>query len=676
MSSIFLHTVVARNPFGSEVWDLTNLLTELDITNISPGGHAEASIVYEDVDPLTTPAIGALVDIRDKAGIYWTGRVEDISVDFRPGGGKVKLTCRGLASSAGDQVVSGFVNFNTVTGTASAKFDQGTAVRSAVKAIVQNLCPFLIFDDSKVHVGATLAGDSSQLYGKTAQDCFNEICSIGSDLGGGVDSADQIFWNVYSGGAFANSPEDPVLSDNFSYMELVYKDQAVSYSIDMKDCDVTEIAWQLKWIYNRITIQWEDQLGNKGTATAVDPTSKSAYPNGIGIWRDHFIDASTHVSSQYEAQLMAQSILGNVSKIRPLGKQIKIMYPEQVLDRNGQPVPLWRVLAGRVIQINGILPNNPQLMGNEFFFIRETNWNEYTRELTIMTEEVETIPQIVGKSVFQDATLPGSTVSKVIIPTKDVPTSPGADKGPGSPPTTGLIGQAAQNKGNAERNLSNIHLLVNGFENPIPDGQLGFVEISFSGHITRLTGWATKKDDPNDFSPAAETIIEIYDAARNDGGLFAHRILIGTLHIVGGFTEDIDFDYQAYRDHVLIFKKTAGDDAEIICVSARHVRDASLVETDAHGTPVSQTPSIVTHSVVGGPNNTFEVRWTTDIESTGYVSWGINTAQENQGPPDDKLAKNHFYPLPAIAPENTVSYIITVVSKDGATATTGDTFSS
>lgn len=673
MSTAFLHTIVANNPFGAEVWDLTNVATELRLSNMSPGGHAEAEITYEDVDPLTTPAMGAILTISDKAGVYWAGRVEEIDVGFRPGGGRVKITGRGMASSTADQIISTFVNFNTVTGDASAQFNQGQAVRDAFRSIVLNLCPFVGWDDTKVHVGATLAGDTSQLYGKTPQECFNELATIGSDLGGGSSTSKQIFWNVYSGGAFNKGG-----TDNTSYMELIYKDQPVSYVIDMEDCQTTEISWQMKWIINRVSIQWADQQGNKGVATAIDPTTKSAYPNGIGVWRDHFVDATSHVSSQYEAQLMAESILSQVARIRPIGKQIVIQYPQQVADVNGNAVPLWRVLAGRMIQINNIDPNNPQLVGNEIFYIRETQWDEWNRTLTIMTEEVESIPQIVGKSVFQESTLPISTVaSKVAIPNNPLLLAPGPDKGPGNQgqAPSGIPGQTTPNKGTAERNLSNIHMLVNGFETAIPDGQLGWVEVAFAGHITRLTGWATRKEDPNDFSPAGETIVEIYDALRNDTGLFSNRVLIRTLTITGGYTEDFDFDYIVFRDHVLIFKKVSGTDAEILCVSAQHSRDAAQVETDGEGVPLATTPSVTAKSAVAGAYNTVVVSWTTDVLSTGYVSWGAQTAQDNQGQPDDVLSKTHYFTIPSVAPSQTLSYIITAISKDGATSTTGGTIS-
>src|SRR5258708_876456 len=125
MSTAFLHTIVASNPFGADTWDLTELATELHITNISPGGHGDAEIIYEDIDPMTVPPPGANLVISDALGPYWVGRVEEANVAFRPGGGKVTVLGRGMGSSAGDQVVTTALTWDPVTGQPYPFFKQG-----------------------------------------------------------------------------------------------------------------------------------------------------------------------------------------------------------------------------------------------------------------------------------------------------------------------------------------------------------------------------------------------------------------------------------------------------------------------------------------------------------------------------------------------------------------------
>lgn len=680
--SIFLHTIVITTPNGVKTWDLTNLATSLRLTNMSPGGHGEAVIEYEDVDPVSVPAPGSRVVISDELGPYWVGRVEEPAVAFRPGGGRVTITCQGYGASASDQRVSTTLAWNPITGEPYPKFPQGMSLHDAFKAVTIQLCPDFGFVDGNIHVGATLAGDSQQLWGKSAQEIYNEICSLGADFGNGNVQDEPIYWHVYSGEAM-----NPGSGDSATYLEVRYRSTppVPAYVIDMADCDETEFSWPLKYVANRVIVQWGDEQGNGGTVTATDSTSKSGYPNGVQIWRDHFLDGTSHISTYYEAWAVAHAVLARFARLRAVGRQIRIKYPMVVTDNNGQPVPLWRVLAGRFIQINGLSTDDDLVNGTgSQFFISETEWDEYNRELTILTEEVETLASVVGRvTPIQDmnAIVPGPV--KPAIPKNDPKQLAGNVSGPNGNsgdrgPSTALPGQQNQsNPAAAEQQLCNPQIIVNGFRTAIPNNQdLGWIEISFAGYLTRASLYATKYTATSNLTPTSGQV-QIWTTKRTEGPIdYDHVTVLHTLDTGGsGFAEWEPADpIELYRDSIVGFTYVGGD-AEILVCALNHNRDASLIDPNAD-TPAPTISGVTTESVPGGGGGGVGVKlsWTTSIASTGQVQIGVNQDDEVSGVKDNILSKKHSYTFPDLAHGLTFLYRITAWSKDGSKATLGGTF--
>lgn len=676
MSSVFLHTIIAQTPDQNHTWDLTQQVSTVRLTNMSPGGHGDAVVEFEDVDPLTVPPPGANLFISDALGPYWVGRIEEPTVSFRPGGGKVSILARGFASSAGDQIVNTTIAWNPATGVPYPSFPAGMSCHDGFKAIIQNICPFISYHQETIHVGSVLAGESQKLWGRNGLECFNEIASLGSNIGVGSTSADQIFWHVYSKDAL-----NPGAGSTEAIFEAVYRSQLGTYQIAMAECDDTEFSWPLKYVANRVHVQWEDNIGNGGIATAVDPTSKSSYPNGIGMWRDHFIDGTSHVSTQYEAYMIAQSVLQRVKALRAVGHRITVKYPVMLTGLDGQPCPLWRVLAGRNLTITGLNTDDALInsTGNTFW-IRETEWDEYNRTLTLITEEVESIATIMGRLLPSELStlntkLPGA--SRPAIPKSDPPQGAGTQSGPGAGSGMSRPGQLNEkDRGGAERDVCNPQIIANGMGQPIPtDKILGWLSFSFAGYLTKVTLDATKAGDDNPITPAAATV-RVWKADWTDGFIdYANATTLQTLSGTG-FAEWAPTEpVELYRNTRLGFTYVSGD-AEILVIPCVHTRDASLVDpTDTN--PPSPSITNVTTAPVASPGGGvgMQISWETAKASRGQVSCGMDgSTNQNWGVQHTGLLKKHTVVIPSLTPSQTFSFVITATSEDGVSGTSGGTF--
>jgi len=626
------------------------------------------------VAPLSVPSPGDLLVISDELGPYWTGRVEEPTVAFRPGGGKVSILARGMASSAGDQIVNTTIAWNPSTGLPYPYFPAGMACRDAFIAVILNICPNISFSAPDFHVGATLAGDSQPLWGRTGLECFNEIATLGSSYGPAATGGEQVYWHVYCDGALRPG------SSTTSLLEAVYYGQVPAYEIAMAECDETEISWPMKYVANRVHVQWKDASGSGGIATATDPVSFSQ----LRIWKDHFIDGSSHVTTHYEAWLIANTVLARVKNIRAVGHQIRIKSPAMVTGLDGNPCPLWRVLAGRMIRITGLSATNPtcDAAGNTFF-IRETEWDEYERTLTLITEEVETIASVVGRTLpAQLGALNTSNPSaaRPALPRNDPPAaagSPNSSTG-GAFPASVKPGHLNEvDRGAAERDIVNPQIIANGFGSPIPtDKILGWLAISFAGYLTKVTMDATKAADPA-LVAAASATVEVWRADWNDGILdYDGRTVLHTLDTTTGFDEWSPTDpVELYRNSRLGFTYTAGD-AEILVIPSVYTRDASLVDPGA--TPVTPTISNVAltpeSAASGGVG--FLAIWDTDVLSRGQISWGVSDVRENWKVQHTGLMKHHEVHIPAVAPGQEFLFEITATSQDGTDGTKAGTFHS
>lgn len=428
------------------------------MTTEDPGGDGQVTwtVVYFDTDEdaIQLPPDGALVTVADLDGIYWRGRLEEptmdvIQIDGVMHGIKASFIARGYGSALDDRVYP-----------VSQVWLAGTPTQEIFAEIIAQAGGGNVFTTPPLLGAANvLVNDSEDALGQSGQTLVNRYCKIGNP------DFHELTWGVreYQGAA---------------YFECFERDTPPeTFIVAASDCISAPISWPLQWVKNGVVIKW-----SQGVWFVDDPESISSLN---GTERDLYIDATNTVGDLGTAQYIASSVLQEMKDVRPFGRNIEIDYDygdHSVVGNGGLYVPPWRVRAGRNLRITGMDSGQDKLPMTDLF-IKSTHWDEDARKLTITTEQVQSLAQIIGRA----------TTAENKIPDKVLPDSPslpsGTNPGPSSPFATldknGKVNDSVLPEG---WDLVSLNFCMNGGGNPITDGvQQGWLGLDYNVGVERVT---------------------------------------------------------------------------------------------------------------------------------------------------------------------------------------------
>jgi uncharacterized membrane protein YgcG len=347
---------VSLSTESGRFWDHSPKLSGLTIQTSIPGGEESASWQLTDGDPYTELAPPAVeVEIRDRLGRFRHMRLEKPSGRFENREGDLKFVARGWSSHAGDDKFAD-----------SMVFLAGTTIEQCFIQARDMLCP--LFSNSNARIvatGKTLATDSEDFGGKSAQDVFNWAAGLGG-----------VQWGIWS-----QSDGPPVLV-------VEYPPTEADYVIILSENASADLGWDLQTLYNRVLLKWAG-----GYVYADDLVNQKPYPDGVGVRRTYFVDMANAVTNEGDAQLIADDILTNFGELAISGLGITIPFGTTVHGANGDDVAPWMVEAGRRVIIQDL--TLPETLLRNTFIIQTTVYDEDNGDLTLQPVPEDVVTDLV-----------------------------------------------------------------------------------------------------------------------------------------------------------------------------------------------------------------------------------------------------------------------------------------
>ncbi len=365
-------------------------LDSLRLKTVAPGGFMEATWVVADRSPYADilPPEGARVEISDHQGRFRTARLSRRDPAFYHGGATWDFTARGYAEHLTDDCY-----------TASRFWEAGTSLDTIVTEVIRDLCPDLEgLDPDSDSTGQKLLARSPDMLLKTPQEIIKEILKLGSD------QHESLFWYVWDGAPGAGAKPRLLIKRRHTTPD---------YYVSLEHGAGVKSADDLQDLYNRVVVLWAG-----GAVVVDDEDSQRAHDEGgYGVRRTLRLDKRKEIASRENAEALARTELARAKALKLYGNTITIPNTAPIIDRNGKTVPLWRVEAGKVIQVRDLLVG--ETTTENIFWIAQTDFSERPPVLQITPEAIdkasEALAVLVGGS--QPGFVTGASVTAPIVVT-------------------------------------------------------------------------------------------------------------------------------------------------------------------------------------------------------------------------------------------------------------------
>lgn len=361
--------------------DISHRITDLSFDTTVPGGDGDSRFSRNDAEDRDTTSfdttLGAIVrdgvrcTIRDDDivhdGVFGVRRVEVEGGDFWRGGAQLQTICRGYSSHALAQKYH-----------AQRKWFQGANVFQIFGDTCDELCPLIYnpglqADAEMFALGRVLQEEGTRDYVlSAAQPIWNMLANI-SPVGVGVP---PLSWRVFNEDRFGfNYGITPVLNvqprpanGTARYITRMAPGAGhIGGTRVRADGDINNF-------YNRVFVKTDNEDKSKPYEVFVAPPGlnpSSASEAGVGEFRDYTIDLQG-IGGGIDGYSVANSILAQITMAAATGGAISMFYPQKAWDTVlGTWIPLWRMRAGEIIQVEDWRPRDG------FFGLLPSNFNEF-----------------------------------------------------------------------------------------------------------------------------------------------------------------------------------------------------------------------------------------------------------------------------------------------------------
>lgn len=334
-----------RNLVGAEAEGLI-------VTTAINGGCLTARCRFKRPVRLSYRDLGFNYDVRitDSDGVFWRGRLSRWRGVLEANTEYIEITAR--QANGSDQYYQ------------SKLFNAGMNISTAFATVMADLMPKV--PTSSLLLGVALTGSLTAAK-RRAFDVLNLLAAYGGYQ-----------WGIW--------PDGTSGSDTAAYqLVLETRPTAPAYYVDIGDW-IGTIGFDDAHYANS-----QDVLFNGGAAwaTGANPAAMAA----VNATIMGPVYEAPDLTDGTDAAAIATALVAQRSQLRLSAEDGKITNPFGVLDANWHPVALHRIRAGKIIAINGVIPDG---QGNTFDFSRNmayiagTSYDTDNGELTLTLESFAT----------------------------------------------------------------------------------------------------------------------------------------------------------------------------------------------------------------------------------------------------------------------------------------------
>lgn len=351
---------------GVAINDLQDEAEGLTFSTVAPGGCLDARFLVKRPVRLSYPDLRYHNDLRisDNQGVFWRGRIEKWRGVLQEQDEYIEVTAL--------QVTADDLTYDTHT------FASGTSIETCVGTVRTDLMT-KVTTDSLVATGRNLSADLT-VTDKRAREALNRLCEFG-------DSNDaQLLWYVWPDGA-ANAYQ----------LTLEAQPSTPAYFCGLADFRGT-LGYDGASYANRQRVRYN---AGASTTTVNDTTAQGAGPAGVNNIREGLLITRNDVTNATDAGRIGTVALNARKQLRVTAESGQIAAPWAVQDANRQQVPLWRVRAGGILALEGVLQSGQAgtySFDRNMLFIVKTEYAVDTGILTLTFENFDTLLEgVLGK---------------------------------------------------------------------------------------------------------------------------------------------------------------------------------------------------------------------------------------------------------------------------------------
>lgn len=334
-----------------------NLESELDVWRLSTvinGGCLACVMRLPRAAKLNYPDLGFPYDVRvsDARGVFWRGTLELWEGDFQEQEEGIDLTALNVNASLQSYT--------------SKTFTAATAIETCVSTVRTDLLQ-KVTAESLVATSRTLNGNLT-VAGKRAREVLDLLCQHGN-------SSDALLqWAIWPDG-----------TDAALQLALEVRPTTPGYSIHIEDLR-GKIAFDGAAYANRQRVRYNN---NASWAVADDTTEQGAGPAGKNRIQEGDIIDAPDVTDATDAGRIATTVLTTRKVLRPTASPATVAAPWAITDGDGQEIPLWRVRAGKLLEVRGPQPiSGSNYNWRNALYIARTEYDVFSGVLSLTFESL------------------------------------------------------------------------------------------------------------------------------------------------------------------------------------------------------------------------------------------------------------------------------------------------
>lgn len=372
MALLYPFSMVVRNQDLTQGWEVSDFAEQAEWGTVAPGGCLRLTYKLKRDITRPYPDYGYAFDVRlfDGDGIFWRGRMEDF-----------RFTRQGTTEYIEISVLGGAVNSDDQFYT-SKILASGTTLQAAYSTVRADLMP-LISAESLETTGRSLAADLD-VSGLRARDVLKLLRDYGNS------SDNDLWWDVY-----------PRASDGAYILNMYSRPTTIAYRFDIDYADsIAAVGLFGNYFADRIRVFYNAGASN---LSVQNTTLQGAPPLGYSTVREARV-ILPNVTSATDATNVGNTILKRATAFRIASQDIEISHAFAVRGSVFQRVPLWRVRAGNLVYLEGMMPSGVPGVTDwrNTVLITETHYSSDSGRLRLSFEKADAQIEGIMASLTDD----------------------------------------------------------------------------------------------------------------------------------------------------------------------------------------------------------------------------------------------------------------------------------